>query len=66
MITFTTTSNVIYSDEWRVYNGISQEVPGNYTQMTVDHLVNFVDPVTGKRYNSDDHLLLHNILLLYI
>ena len=39
--------SVIYSDEWRAYSRLPT-LPGQmYTHHTVNHSVNFVDPVTG-------------------
>ena len=36
--------SVVYSDEWRAYSQLQSH---NYSHLTVNHSLNFVDPVTG-------------------
>ncbi|CAF1169702.1 unnamed protein product [Rotaria sordida] len=45
----------IYSDRWPAYNLINNEIygPKRYIRQTVNHSVNFVDPITGTKISSN-------------
>ena len=44
--------SVIYSDEWWAYSGLTSLPGQSYTHHTVNHRVNFVDPMTGAHMQT--------------
>ena len=49
-------NTTIYSDQWRAYNGIGELQGYNYQHLTVNHTVNFVDPISGAHTNTIEGL----------
>ena len=48
--------SVVYTDEWAAYNGLTA---ATYTHESVNHSVQFVDPSTGVRKNTQKGLWAH-------
>ena len=44
--------SLIYSDEWKAYNGIKDITGKNYTHLKVNHLRELINPATGAHTHS--------------